>query len=68
MTDRLMKATEVAQIVEARTGVRVRPVRIGLLARRGHLPIAARTRSGKLLFSDQAVGALIARQRERNDS
>ena len=68
MTDqRLMKAAEVARRVQAETGKPVRAVKVGVLARRGRIPIASRGRGRTLQFSDRAVTAMLVYERARDD-
>lgn len=50
MSDELLTAAEVAARVEKDTGRKVRPVKVGVLARRGRIPIAARGPGRTLTF------------------
>lgn len=67
MSDELLTAADVARRVEAETGRPVRAVKVGILARRGRIPIAARGPGRTLKFSDRAVTAAIAYERSRSD-
>jgi hypothetical protein len=63
--DDLMLAAEVAKRASEKLGRRVTPTAIGQAARRGRLPIAARQRSGVMLFTDAAVRAYVNGTRAR---
>jgi hypothetical protein len=66
MSDELLTAADVARRVAAETGRPVRPVKVGILARRGRIPIAARGPGRTLKFSDRAVSSMLAYERGRD--